>query len=668
MVDIYEPRPQRTASQADDSDTPADSIIIIGSGPVGMRLIKDLFRKSPQAHVTLFGNEPFQPYNRVQLSAFLAGDLNRDDLDIPLPSNQSSPNFSFIIASIQSIDTANKRVKDANGNEHLYDQLVLAVGARAHQPNIPGIDQTGVYTFRNLKDTESLYARVARSRHTVVMGGGLLGLEAAKALLRHSTQVTLVQQGSRLMNRQLDEQAAKLLQQKVEQLGIRVVTESGVREIYGDGNVTGVRTFSGEHIECDTVLVCAGIKPNVELARAAGLNVATGILVDDQLHTSDPSIFAIGECCEHRGLTYGLVSPGYEQAAVAADVLAGGTSSYQGSLFVSRLKVVGQQVYSMGEVNDLPQRPLQSEWRFQKSPSGIYRKLVLHRGRIIGAVGFGDWPELSRVQEHFQGGRYLWPWQRLFFALSGRLWASQVSERVSQWRDDAIVCQCNSITKGDLDIAMSNGSSTALALQHQTGAGSVCGTCKPLLEELVGSTSPAGKELAWGPVLGVSLIALFTVLYFLLSPAAEVSKTFLDIGWFEQLWNDKYWKQVTGFTILGLSIASLLMSLRKRLKYSWLGNFGYWRLMHISVGAICAALLIFHTGFHLGANLNRFLMINFLAIVVLGSLTGSIVSLSHKLSPQRARSLRKFWSWSHIVVTWPLPALLAVHIFTVYYF
>ena len=678
-----------TAQKADDAiifdpandaaaktNGPIKTIIVIGSGPVGMRFVNDVCRKKPAARIKLFGNEPFEPYNRVQLSALLAGEVERSAIDLPLPSETAHPNFEFIISAIRKISLSLKRVYDANGGEHNFDELVIATGARAHVPNIPGVNQTGVYTFRNLKDTEFLYARIARSRHTVVLGGGLLGLEAAKALLKHSTQVTLVQQGPRVMNRQLDDTAAGSLRAKVESLGIRVVTDSGVREIYGadkgdreiKGTVTGVRTFSGEEIECDTVVICAGIKPNIEIARDAGLKVSKGILVDDQLQTSHPDVYAIGECCEHEGLTYGLVSPGYEQASVAADVLTQGTSKYQGSLFISRLKVVGESVCSMGQIDDFPKHSAITELKYRDKKNNLYRKLLLRRGHIVGGVGYGEWPELPRVQEQFQCGKYIWPWQRLFFLLSGRLWASQVSEKVSQWRDEAIVCQCNSVSKGTLDIAIASGCETSEALQQSTGAGTVCGSCKPLLGELLGSTEPAGKELGWAPLLALSFVGLAVALYFAITPSAQVSDSFEAIGWFEHIWNDKYWKKVTGFTMLGMAIVSLLMSLRKRLKYSWLGQFGYWRLMHTFLGVSCTALLIFHTGFHFGSNLNQILMINFLGILLLGAGTGAVVSLSHKMSPAAAKKTRKIWSWTHILFTWPLPALIAAHILTVYYF
>ncbi len=660
--------PDREPLTAVCSGSAAQRIVVIGSGPVGMRFVQEVCKRLPRARIQLFGNEPFQPYNRVQLSALLAGEVGREDIDIPLPSSDLFPHFEFSIAAIRSIDVAAKTVTDAYGRVHGYDKLVIATGARAHVPNIPGVDQTGVYTFRNLKDTESLYTRVARSRHAVVVGGGLLGLEAARGLQQFGTGVTLVQQGPRLMNRQLDTRAGALLLEKVEALGIRVITDSGVREIFGQGRVTGVKTRAGESIDCDTVLLCAGIRPNVELALAARLVVATGIVVNNQLQTSHPDIYAIGECCEHQGKTYGLVNPGFEQAAVAATVLTGGEANYLGSQAVSRLKVVGQQVCSMGEVAELPVRRFQRELAHEDRGQDAYRKLVLLRNRVVGAVAFGEWPEMNRVQEAFQSGRRLYFWQRLLFRLTGRLWSNKDASSIAQWPGNAIVCQCNGISKGALIAAADAGATRVSELQSCTGAGTVCGSCRPLLSQLVSYQEPAQKEIGWTFALSACLAALSLVLLLVLMPEAQVASSVQADTWFESFWNDKYRKQVTGFSLLGLSVIGMLMSLRKRVRWAWLGQFAYWRLLHIGLGVVCALLLVFHTGFHLGSNLNHLLMLNFLAVLVLGASAGGIVALSHKLKPSNSRMVRKLTTWLHILVTWPLPALLAIHILSVYYF
>ncbi|MBW8192533.1 FAD-dependent oxidoreductase [Neiella marina] len=647
----------------------ARRVLIIGAGPAGVRFAHELLKREPNAEVTLFGNEPYAPYNRVLLSALLAGDASYHDIQTALPDEQKHPGFRQLVATITHIDHEQKVVTDNQGIRYNYDQLVLATGSRPHVPNIPGVQQTGVYTFRNLKDTEALSARASRCRHVVVVGGGLLGLEAARGMLKFNTKVTLVQQATRLMNRQLDDDAASRLRQKVEALGIEVVTESGVREVLGEqGRVTGVTTRSGDHIECDTVLLCTGVSPNTRLALYANIKVARAIVVNDQLQTSVADVYAIGECSEHQGQVYGLVNPGFEQAAIAADVICGGASAYLGSLEVSRLKVVGEQVCSMGEVAELPSRPFQSELVYRNKSQGIYRKIVIYKGKLIGAVGIGEWPEARRIQEAFKQQRSISKWQQMWFRLGGKLWSDDSEGDIKAWPADAVVCQCNNINQGQLLEAIAEGAGSVTELQQATSAGTVCGSCKPLLTQLIGSAEPAAKETGWLTMLTMSLVAVLVVCAMAFTPALSVADSVLERGWFEGIWNDKFWKQVTGFTLLGLTVIGLVMSLRKRLGWTKLGNFGYWRVLHGVLGAACAGMLIVHTGFHLGANLNQLLMFNFLAVLVLGASAGAVVAFSHKFNPMKTTAIRKFWTWLHTLVAWPLPILLSIHILTVYYF
>ena len=645
-------------------------IIVIGAGPVGMRFTHDLLARKPQLAVHLFGDEACKPYNRIQLSALLAGEINRDDIDLPLPALGNHPNFQFTSAAIVEIDRERKTVTDASGTRFHYHKLVLATGARAHIPNIPGIERQGVFSFRSLKDTESLYARILRSRHIVVVGGGLLGLEAAKGLLKFNTSVTVVQQSSRLMNRQLDEQAAALLEAEVRALGIDVITHSGVRSVEGFEHVTGVITRDGETIHCDTVLFCTGITPNLELARKARIPVGTGILVNDQMRTSDPDIFAIGECCEHLGVTYGLVNPGYEQAAVTAEIIANEPQEnlpcYLGSMAISHLKVVGTSVCSLGEISELPSRPFQKELQYFDKPSGAYRKLVLLRGKIIGAVAIGNWPESRRVQEAYQNARKIRFWHLLRFYLTGTLWGKG-GDDIGNWPSGTIICQCNNISYGALSSAIANNCSTLPELQDRTRAGTVCGSCKPLLQQLLGvagmERESGATTLTAGALLAIALVALLAFW-----PEAKVADSVQQQGWFEGIWNDKFWKQVTGFTLLALTAIGSLMSLRKRLSWRWMGKFSGWRLVHVLLGVLCCITLVLHSGFHLGSNLNQLLIVNFLAVLLMGAFTSGAIGLGHKLRTGAAQDARKSMQWVHIIVSWPLPVLLALHILTVYYY
>jgi len=653
---VHTPAPTTPTEIFEPSDYEASKkIIVIGAGPVGIRFCAELLKRRPDSNISVFGNEPSQPYNRVQLSSLLAGDIPYDDILTQLPEQNLYPNFSNAVRAI-------------HGNQHRYDKLVIATGSRPHTPNIPGIEQTGVYTFRSIKDAEFLYSRMSRARHVVVVGGGLLGIESAKALLRSNTQVTLVQQGPRLMNRQLDDDAASQLQDKVTSLGIRVITNSGVRKILGEGRVSGIETRDKEHIACDTVLICAGIKANVEIARDAKIKISRGILVDDNLATSVKDIYSIGECCEHRGSTYGLVNPGYEQAAILADRFCAGSASYSGSLEITRLKVLGETVCSMGAVTDIEKRPFLNEFTYKHTKTSCYRKIVTYKGRLIGAVGFGDWKESRRVQEVFQHQRRVWPWQVAKFLITGNIFTGGQQDDISSWPSSAIVCQCNNISQGELVEAVACGHNTLEKIHAKTLAGTVCGSCKPLLSQLIGYTGPTEKEKGWLTTLIASLLAITIAAAITLLPGLTVSDSVQSIPAFETIWNDKFWKQVTGFSLLGLSTIGLLMSLRKRIKNKKIGEYAYWRILHVVVGVFCASTLVLHTGLHLGSNFNQILMLDFLAILILGSLAGAVFSISHNFSANTAKKIRSFWTWIHIFFTWPLPILLGFHILTVYYF
>ena len=439
-----------------------------------------------------------------------------------------------------------------------------------------------------------------RSRRIIVVGGGLLGIETAKGLSRLGTEVSVVQQGPYLMNRQLDDIAGKMLEDRVADLEIEVISNDSVREIIGQGRVKGVRTYGGKFLSCATVVICAGIRGNHELALQAKLKINTGIIVNDALRTSDESIFAIGECCEHQGQTYGLVNPGYEQAAIAADIISHGSSLYNGSAAVSRLKVLGEYVCSMGDVVERQDRPLESEMNYRDEAEGIYRKAIFQKGYLVGALGYGEWPESNRVQTAFQNGFYIWPWQRLRFKMTGNFWPSSETDDVSHWPEKSVVCQCKSVTKNQINEEISRGCDSLEKIQSACGASTVCGTCKPLVQSLLGSEQTPVKEKSWLALFVSAVISLLLSVIYIITPEAQVSESVQSTGWFESIWHDKFWKQVTGFSLLGLTLIGLLMSLRKRLNFEWMGDFAFWRLLHVVLGLLCAVTLIFHTGFHSG--------------------------------------------------------------------
>lgn len=484
-------------------------LIIIGAGPVGVRLVEQLRQREYQRPVWLFGDEPHAPYNRIKLSSLLAGEIPLESIENPPFSPGNLRITQYIGYRITRIWPETRQITDAQQNTYDYHQLVMAVGSRPHIPHIPGVDLSGVFSFRDLKDTQALMARSARSRHCVVAGGGLLGIEAARALQRGHCQVTIIQQAPRIMDRQLDGPAAELLQLQLEAMGILVVVNAGIAEILGDPRVAGVRLRDGRTVQCDTVLLATGIRPNTELARISGIHISRGIQVNDHLETNQPGIFALGECVEHRGQTYGLVAPGHEQAAVLAERLGGGQASYQGSLQHSRLKVLDLPVFSAGEAIDPPPGVRQQTLSFHDQQRGLHRKLVLQQGRLIGALAVGECDETPRWHEALlQRRRISWLSRRRFLR-RGQLW-NQADNPVAAWPAQTLICQCKTINRGTLSQAMVQGCTSVEQLSAGTGAGSVCGSCRPLLAELV--SSRAGQTEARHGARGLFVASLLASL------------------------------------------------------------------------------------------------------------------------------------------------------------
>jgi nitrite reductase (NADH) large subunit len=643
-------------------------VIVVGAGPAGMRAAQELIQRDPTCAVTLFGDERWQPYNRVRLTPLMVGDIGLADVYFPRLNAADGRAIEPVQRRIVAIDRAAQTVTDIRGETHRYSRLVLATGSRPHVPSIPGIAQANVFTFRDLDDVEKLMARVTSSRRAVVIGGGLLGLEAARGLHRRRVETVVIEHERHLMPRQLDDRAGALLARHVRALGIEVVTGDGIREILGDGRVKGVRLGSGVTIACDTVVVCTGIRPNIRLAQDAGLAVGRGIRVDDHMRTSDPLIYAVGECAEHREKIYGLVAPGLEQAAVAAHAVLGGMSQYAGSIAATRLKVVGIPVFNIGAVDEAEQRPEFTSAEYENATEGTHRRLIFDHGRLVGAIAIGEWADLNRVQETVVTRRRVYPWQLRRFRRHGTLWSAASSASVRNWPAMAIVCNCTGVTRGALSDAMAAGCATHADLQQRTGASTVCGSCRPLIFDLLGAPATVAAAKGWKALAilsAVSLLIALAIAFVAPVPYRDTVQAKIQI---DLLWTDGTFKQASGFTLLGLSLVALLLSLRKRLKRFSFGTFANWRIVHAGLGLATLATLFVHTGMNFGRNLNFSVMATFLAIVFAGTLSGGAAALEHKLVGGRGPALRRWTTWVHIIAFWPLLVLLGFHVLTVYYF
>ena len=374
-----------------------ERLVVVGNGMVSLRFLERLCEHAPgRFDITVIGQETSPAYNRVLLSALLAGDVDENGCSLRESAWYESQTIHLRTgAPATAIDRTAKTVTVA-GEAIPYDRLVLATGSVPIMLPKPGMDLPGVMAFRDLADVDRMKALRGTGARCVVIGGGLLGLEAAYGLARLGLETTLLHVMDKLMERQLDRRAAAIVRKTMEAKGVRVLLQADTAEIAGDGRVEALHLADGTVIPADLVVVAVGVRPRVDLARETGLATGRGIQIDDALATSDPSVFAIGECAEHRGMVYGLVEPGYEMADVLARRLAGETRAYPGSTIATSLKVSGLPVFSAGEIAD----EAEGEPILLSDPvRGIYRKLILKEGRLAGALLIGDVGEGSWYRE-----------------------------------------------------------------------------------------------------------------------------------------------------------------------------------------------------------------------------------------------------------------------------
>jgi nitrite reductase (NADH) large subunit len=367
----------------------SEPLVIVGNGMAAARLVDELSKAALGRYaIAVIGEEPRLAYNRVLLSSVLAGETASHDIELRPASWWRDRGVTLKYGCVATeIDVGRRELKIENDESIAFSKLVLATGSTPLRLNVPGADLAGVHTFRDSRDVDLLLTLAARKQRVVVIGGGLLGLEAAYGLAKAGAAVTLVHLMDRLMERQLDAPAAELLKSLVELKGIQILLNANTARFHGETCVEGVELTDGRRIDADAVIFAAGIRPNIALAKQAGISVNRGIVVDDVMQTDVSGIFALGECAEHRGICYGLVEPAYEQAKVLARHLAGRPANYSGSVVATNLKVSGVSVFSAGDFTgaDGSEAIVLNDIRH-----GTYKKLVISGGRLTGAVLVGD--------------------------------------------------------------------------------------------------------------------------------------------------------------------------------------------------------------------------------------------------------------------------------------
>jgi len=464
------------------------NIVIIGNGMVGYKCCEKLVAKSSSAfQITVFGEEIRPAYDRVHLSEYFSG-KSADDLSMAPAQWYADHNISLYLGDpVTSIDRSAKTVRSHNGLTVSYDYLILATGSGAFVPPIPGVEKEGVFIYRTIEDLELITAYAKKARVGAVIGGGLLGLEAAKALLDLGVRDThVIEFAPRLMPRQIDDAGSKILQAKLSSLGIKIHTATNTSEILGAGQIEALRFSNDTILEMDMLVISAGIKPRDELAKACGLEIGPrgGIVVNEKLQTNDESIFAIGECALHKSMIYGLVAPGYEMADIVVSNLTGGAKTFSGFDMSTKLKLIGVDVASFGD--PFIQTKEIRTVVFEDCHKGIYKRINISEDgkQLLGGILVGDADAYNMLLQTCKN-KVVLPPNPEDVILGARGIEGDSGAGVAGLPDDAMICSCESKSKGDICNAVNGGCETVDAIKKCTKAGTGCGGCVLMLKDLM---------------------------------------------------------------------------------------------------------------------------------------------------------------------------------------
>lgn len=463
-------------------------LVVVGNGMAGVACVEQILKHAPKFEITIFGDETHVNYNRILLSSVLAGEKSADEITLHRLDWYERNGIRLRLGvRICDVDPERKTITSDEASVTTFDKLILATGSTPWIPPITGVAKDGVSVFRNLDDTRTLLERAGPGIRAVVIGGGLLGLEAARGLQVQGCDVTVAHLTDTLMERQLDFAAAGYLKAKMECLGVRVLLGRSTAKILGTGKAEGVEFQDGTSIEADLVVLAAGIRPNVELGRKAGLQVNRGIVVSDHLETSNPDIFAVGECAEHRGTCYGLVAPLFEQGKVLAATITGNQGPvYQGAAQAAKLKIMGVDVFSAGDFSETG--PGTDAIRYEDPALGIYRKLTLRDGKLAGVILVGDSSESHRYMDWLRSRTDVTHLRRQLMFPGP---AEDAGSDSAHMPDSETVCGCMGVTKGTIINAIhEKGIDTLAQLKESTRASTGCGSCTALCQQILKAVVP----------------------------------------------------------------------------------------------------------------------------------------------------------------------------------
>ncbi|MBB6446582.1 nitrite reductase large subunit NirB [Bacillus benzoevorans] len=455
-------------------------LVVVGNGMAGVRCVEEILKINQEAfQITIFGKEPYPNYNRMMLSKVLQGDTNVERIILNDWKWYEENRITLCTDEfVVEINTEEKWVKSSKGRKAGYDELILATGSNPFILPLPGIDKSGVMAFRDIQDCEAMVEAAKKYKKAIVIGGGLLGLEAARGLLNLRMKVDVVHIGDYIMDRQLDETAANMLQKELEKQGMNFLLKKNSIEITGHRRVKGLRFSDGTWRAADLIVMAVGVKPNIKVAERTPIQMNRAIVVDDFMRTNAANVYAVGECAEHRGIVYGLVAPLYEQGKVLAAYLGGEVSGgFQGTVLSTQLKISGVDVFSTGEFMEAEGN---HAIKWYNGINNTYKKLVFRDNKLVGAVLFGDIQEGSRFTRMIEKRM---DYRELEKEING---AHEQADFIAAMADHEKVCQCNGVSKGTIVEAIGKQNLTNVAeIKACTKASSSCGGCRGVLASLL---------------------------------------------------------------------------------------------------------------------------------------------------------------------------------------
>jgi nitrite reductase (NADH) large subunit len=467
-------------------------LLVIGNGMAGARAVEEILARGggDLFDITMFGNEPHGNYNRILLSNVLNGTQDASEIFLNPLEWYAENNINLHTGvHITKIDRERRVLHTDSRDDYAYDKLIIATGSRPFVPPMEGVtvdggqDKPGVFVFRTIDDCHKIAGYATKCRRAAVIGGGLLGLEAARGLLNYGVEVHVVHLKDHLMENQLDPMAGGILKTTLEKMGVRFHLGKSTKAILGDEEVTGLAFTDGNELVCDMVVVSAGIRPNAEIGKEAGLTVGRAIVVDDHMRSvDDADIYAVGECTEHRGKLYGLVAPLWEQGQVLADHITGRNpeSRYHGSKLATKLKVMGVELASMGITES--EFDTDEVVQFCEPRRGVYKKMIIRDNALVGAILLGDTSKAAPLMQAFDRSSAL-PEDRA--SLIFDIGAPNTQSTMLEMPDSTQVCNCNGVSKGQIRKCVESGKRSLKMVMDATRAGSGCGSCKALVKEIV---------------------------------------------------------------------------------------------------------------------------------------------------------------------------------------